>query len=137
MNQIKKVCKLDKIKVLEVAPNYSSFIGNLVYRDKKLFDPVLSSIEISRRGYEFVHQYIIKDKEIEKNIIFGNFEKDKEVYKQSLEELGVNFPFETFQELYSQIKKSKVRYRFPLEKCSLAVFSKNSIRDYRTLYKFI
>ena len=138
VNQIKKVCKLSKIKVLEVVPNYSSFIGNLVYRKEKLFDPVLSSIEISRRGYEFVHQYILKDKEIEKNIIFGNFEKDKEVYRKSLEELGVNFPFETFQELYSQIKESKVRYRFPLESCkNLAVFSKNSIRDYQTLYKFI
>lgn len=138
VNQIKKVCKLNKIKVLEVAPNYSSFIGNLVYRKEQLFDPVLSSIEISRRGYEFVHQYIIKDKEIEKNIIFGNFEKDKEVYKQSLEELGVNLPFETFQELYSQIKESKLRYRFPLESCkNLAVFSKNSIKNYQTLYKFI
>ena len=138
VNQIKKVCKLDKIKVLEVSPNYSSFIGNLVYRKEQLFDPVLSSIEISRRGYEFVHQYILKDKEIEKNIIFGNFEKDKEVYRKSLEELGVNFPFETFQELYSQIKESKVRYRFPLESCkNLVVFSKNSIRDYQTLYKFI
>ena len=137
VNQIKKVCKLSKIKVLEVVPNYSSFIGNLVYRNEKLFDPCLSSIEISRRGYEFVHQYIIKDKEIEKNIIFGNFEKDKEVYRKSLEELGVDFSFETFQELYSQIKESKVRYRFPLENCSLAVFSKNSIRNYQTLYKFI
>ena len=137
-NIIKKLCKLDKIKILEVIPNYSSFIGNLVYRKEQLFDPCLSSIEISRRGYEFVHQYIIKDKEIEKNIIFGNFEKDKEVYEQSLEELGVDFSFETFQELYSQIKKSKVRYRFPLESCkNLAVFSKNSIRDYQPLYKFI
>ena len=137
VNQIKKVCKLDKIKVLEVVPNYSSFIGNLVYRDERLFDPCLSSIEISRRGYEFVHQYILKDKEIEKNIIFGNFEKDKEVYRKSLEELGVNFPFETFQELYSQIKESKVRYRFPLDLCNYAVFSKNSIKNYQTLYKFI
>ena len=137
VNQIKKICKLDKIKILEVIPNYSSFIGNLVYRKEHLFDPCLSSIEISRRGYEFVHQYILKDKEIKKNIIFGNFEKDKEVYEQSLEELGVNFPFETFQELYSQIKESKLRYRFPLENCSLAVFSKNSIRNYQTLYKFI
>ena len=137
VNQIKKVCKLSKIKVLEIAPNYSSFIGNLVYRKEQLFDPCLSSIEISRRGYEFVHQYLLKDKEIEKNIIFGNFEKDKEVYRKSLEELGVNFPFETFQELYSQIKESKVRYRFPLESCkNLVVFSKNSIRNYQTLYKF-
>ena len=62
----------------------------------------------------------------------------KEEMMKLLEELGVNFPFETFQELYSQIKESKVRYRFPLESCkNLAVFSKNSIRNYQTLYKFI
>ena len=35
VNQIKKVCKFNKIKVLEVVPNYSSFIGNLVYRRTK------------------------------------------------------------------------------------------------------
>ena len=137
MNQIKKVCKLDKIKVLEVVPNYSSFIGNLVYRDEKLFDPVLSSIEISRRGYEFVHQYILKDKEQKKNIVFGNFDEDKVVYIQSLEELGISEQFSSFKELYDKVKKSKVRYRFPLDLCNYAVFSKNSIRDYQTLYKFV
>ena len=136
-NIIKKLCKLDKIKILEVIPNYSSFIGNLVYRKEKLFDPILSSIEISRRGYEFNHQYILKDKEIKKNIVFGNFDEDKVVYAQSLEELGVSEQFSSFKELYDKVKKSKVRYRFPLEQCSVTVFSKNSMRDYQTLYKFI
>lgn len=136
-NILKKLCKLDKIKILEVVPNYSSVIGNLVYRKEKLFDPILSSIEISRRGYEFNHQYILKDKEIKKNIVFGNFDEDKVVYVQSLEELGISEQFSSFQELYKIIKKSKVRYRFPLEQCSMMVFSKNSIRNYQTLYKFI
>ena len=136
-NIIKKLCKLDKIKILEIIPNYSSFIGNLVYRKEKLFDPILSSIEISRRGYEFNHQYILKDKEQKKNIVFGNFDEDKVVYAQSLEELSVSEQFSSFQELYDKVKKSKVRYRFPLENCSYAVFSKNSMRDYQTLYKFV
>ena len=136
-NILKKLCKLDKIKILEVIPNYSSFIGNLVYRDEKLFDPCLSSIEISRRGYEFNHQYILKDKEQKKNIVFGNFDEDKVVYAQSLEELGISEQFSSFKELYDKVKKSKVRYRFPLEQCSMMVFSKNSIRNYQTLYKFI
>lgn len=136
-NILKKLCKLDKIKILEVIPNYSSFIGNLIYRKEKLPDFVLASIEISRRGYEFNHQYILKDEEIKKNIVFGNFDEDKVVYTQSLEELGINEKFSSFQELYDKIKKSKVKYRFPLEKCSYAVFSKNSIRNYQTLYKFI
>ncbi len=136
-NIIKKLCKLDKIKILEVIPNYSSFIGNLVYRKEKLPDFVLASIEISRRGYEFNHQYILKDKEIKKNIVFGNFDEDEVVYIQSLEELGISEQFSSFKELYDKVKKSKVRYRFPLENSSLAVFSKNSIRNYQTLYKFI
>ena len=136
-NIIKKLCKLDKIKILEVIPNYTSFIGNLVYRDEKLFDPCLSSIEISRRGYEFNHQYILKDKEIKKNIVQGNFDEDKVVYIQSLEELGISEQFSSFKELYDKVKKSKARYRFPLEKCSLAVFRKKHIKTYQTLYKFV
>ena len=136
-NILKKLCKLDKIKILEVIQNYSSFIGNLVYRDEKLPDFVLSSIEISRRGYEFNHQYILKDKEQKKNIVFGNFDEDKVVYIQSLEELNISEQFSSFKELYDKVKKSKVRYRFPLENCSYAVFSKNSIKNYQTLYKFI
>ena len=136
-NIIKKLCKLDKIKILEVIPNYSSFIGNLVYRSEKLPDFVLASIEISRRGYEFNHQYILKDKDKKKNIVQGNFDEDKVVYTQSLEELGIDEIPSSFQELYDKVKKSKTRYRFPLEQCSTMVFSKNSIRNYQTLYKFI
>ena len=136
-NIIKKLCKLDKIKILEVIPNYTSFIGNLVYRSEKLPDFVLASIEISRRGYEFNHQYILKDKDKKKNIVQGNFDEDKVVYTQSLEELGINETFSSFKELYDKVKKSvKEEYRFPLEKCSVTVFSKNSIRNYQTLYKF-
>ena len=136
-NIIKKLCKFDKIKILEVIPNYSSFIGNLVYRKEKSPDFVLASIEISRRGYEFNHQYILKDKEQKKNIVYGNFDENKEVYAQSLEELGINEIFSSFQELYDKVKKSKVRYRFPLENCSYAVFRKKHIKTYQTLYKFV
>ena len=136
-NILKKLCKLDKIKILEVIPNYSSFIGNLVYRKERLPDFILASIEISRRGYEFNHQYILKDKDKKKNIVQGNFDEDKVIYIQSLEELGIDEIPSSFQELYDIIKKSKTRYRFPLEQCSMMVFRKNSIRNYQTLYKFI
>ena len=134
-NIIKKLCKLDKIKILEVIPNYSSFIGNLVYRKEKLFDPILSSIEISRRGYEFNHQYILKDKEQKKNIVFGNFDEDRLIYTQSLEEMGVNIEFSSFQEPYNKIKKSKLKYRFPLEQSNV-VFRKTSNKSFQTHYKF-
>ena len=134
-NIIKKLCKLDKIKILEVIPNYTSFIGNLVYRNEKLPDFVLASIEISRRGYEFNHQYILKDKEQKKNIVYGNFDENRLIYSQSLEEMGVNIEFSSFQELYNKIKKSKLKYRFPLEQSNV-VFRKTSNKSFQTHYKF-
>ena len=135
VNQIKKICKLNNVKILEVIPNYSSFIGNLVYRKEKLPDFVLASIEISRRGYEFNHQYILKDKEQKKNIVYGNFDENRLIYSQSLEEIGINIGFSSFQELYDKIKKSKLKYRFPLEQSNV-VFRKTSNKSFQTHYKF-
>ena len=138
VSQIKKMNCLYKIKTLEVAPNYSSFIGNLVYRVHKLPDYVLSSIEIGRRGYEFYHQYILKDKKMEKNIIFRNYEKDKNLYYLSLEEIGVRESFNSFAEMYSFIKNSKTRYRVSLDDLdSSRVFRKLFIKSYTEFYDFL
>ena len=71
------------------------------------------------------------------NIVQGNFNEDKVVYIQSLEELGISEPFSSFKELYDKVKKSKVRYRFPLDLCNYAVFRKKHIKTYQTLYKFV
>ena len=57
---LEKSCKLYQIYFQKVIANYSSFIGNLVYREEKLPDPCLSSIEIGRRAYEFYYQHILK-----------------------------------------------------------------------------
>ena len=54
---------------METKPNYSSFVGNFLFRGLNLPDMVLSSIEISRRCYEFKTQYIDKTQEQRKNII--------------------------------------------------------------------
>ena len=138
VSQIKKMNCLYKIRTLEVIPNYSSFIGNLVYRVHKLPDYVLSSIEIGRRGYEFYHQYILKDKKMEKNIIFGNYEKDKNLYYLSLEEIGIRESFNSFLEMYSFVKNSKVRYRVSLDEIdSSRVFRKLFIKSYTEFYDFL
>ena len=68
VNNLTKRCNIHNIKLLKVRPEYSSFIGNFLYRSLKLPDMVLASIEIGRRGYEFYNQYISKTKEIKKNI---------------------------------------------------------------------
>lgn len=70
VNNLKKRCNIYGIKFVEISPQYSSIIGNLVYRDLELPDMVLSSIEISRRCYEFNLQYILKVKAKTKNVIF-------------------------------------------------------------------
>ena len=41
------------IKLLQVVPEYSLFIGNFLYRSLNLPDMILASIELSRRAYEF------------------------------------------------------------------------------------
>ena len=136
--QLKKMNCLYKIKTLEVIPNYSSFIGNLVYRVHQFPDYVLASIEIGRRGYEFYHQYILKDKKMEKNIIFGNYEKDKNLYYLSLEEIGIKESFNSFIEIYSFVKNSKMRYRVSLDDLdSSRVFRKLFIKSYTEFYDFL
>lgn len=109
---IEKRCKLSVIKYIEVLPQYSSFIGNLVYRDTKLPDMVLSSIEIGRRAYEFNLQYLEKSKAKKENIVFLELtSKIKESIQKSLEELEIAFCWKTLKELYEYLKNSKCRYR--------------------------
>lgn len=138
VSQIKKMNCLYKIRTLGVQPQYSSFIGNLVYRVHQLPDYVLASIEIGRRGYEFYHQYILKDKKVEKNIIFGNYEKDQNLYYLSLEEIGIKESFSDFKSMYSFIKNSKTRYRVSLDDLdSSRVFKVNFIKSYTEFYSFL
>lgn len=115
VSNLEKWCNIYNIKLLKIKPEYSSFIGNIVYRNLKYPDMILSSIEISRRAYEFNHQWIIKDKEKQKNIVWIELTKNiKRLINQSLEELNINCSWSTLYELYSYLKKSKCKYRFPL-----------------------
>ena len=135
INQIKKRCDLLDIDVLEVLPNYSSFIGNTVYRNLDKPDMVLASIEIGRRGYEFYHQYIIKDKPKSKNIIFNESEMTKTQISQSMEELGLKENFTNIKDLYFKITKTlKLRYRVLFDPLKLKSFSLKSIKSLVKLY---
>ena len=112
---LEKNCKLYQIHFQKVMANYSSFLGNLVYRNEELPDMCLASIEINRRVYEFYHQYILKDKNKEKNIIFDKLENVKDRIAKSLEEFGYSDTFENLSDLYYKLKKRKCNYRFFLE----------------------
>jgi len=116
-NKIEKDCIINDIKFIEVKPNYSSFLGNIIYRKENKPDMILSSIEVSRRGYEFYHQYILKHKKIIKNIVFMKITDNvKKLIFQSLEELQISFNFqENLLNLYSYVKNSKIKYRVSLD----------------------
>lgn len=116
VNNLRKRCNIYGIKFVEIAPQYSSVIGNLLYRELELPDMILSSIEISRRCYEFNLQYIKKIKEKTKNVIFPNLTKSLiDKVKHSLEEVKCFVDFVDWKQITSELKKSKLRYRFPLD----------------------
>lgn len=111
---LEKRCKIFKIRFLKVQPQYSSFIGNILYRNLGYPDPVLSSIEIGRRGFEYLQQYILKTKESRKNIIFPDPNKFSETITKSLEEFGVAEGFKGWKEMFGLFKDSKMWYRVPV-----------------------
>lgn len=106
-NQLRKRTNIYKIQLIEVKPEYSSFIGNFLFRSLNLPDMVLASIEISRRGYEFYNQYITKQKEQKKNIIQPNINDFIKFWRMSMEELRLEFSGNSLIELYNFIKSKK------------------------------
>ena len=74
VNNLIKRCDIFSIKHIEVKPEYSSFVGNFLFRNLNLPDMCLASFEIGRRTYEFYNQYITKTKEIKKNIVFPDLQ---------------------------------------------------------------
>ena len=133
VNNLTKRCNIFNIKLLKVKPEYSSFIGNFLYRSLNLPDMVLASIEIGRRGYEFYNQYISKTKEIKKNIIKPDLNMFNRLYLKSLEEFKLQPTYKDLIELYYFFKKSKMMYRLSIDKFYLqfsSLFSNTSQIEY-------
>ena len=138
VSALKKLVNSSSTTLIEVEPAYSSILGNLIYREERLPDMILSSIEIGRRGIEFQNQYLLNIKERKKNIIQPDFDLVRGRISKSLEELNIQSQFQNFQELYSILKKSKVKYRFLLESSNISrVFSRNYKKSYIKLYGFV
>lgn len=130
VNNLTKRCNIHNIKLLKVKPEYSSFIGNFLYRSLNLPDMVLASIEIGRRGYEFYNQYISKTKEIKKNIIRPNLSMFNKLYLKSLEEFKLQPIYKDLIELYYFFKKSKLKYRLSIDKFNLQFSRFTSDKSY-------
>lgn len=141
LNNIQKRCKIFNINFLEVKPEYSSFVGNIIFRHLNLPDQVLSSIEISRRGYEFRHQYILKDKDVKKNIVKIDINNDKffkDLFIKSMEEFNVQETFKDIIDTYYYFKRnSKLLYRVSLDSFSSCFREFLTKRSRLLVYKFI
>ena len=154
INQLKKHLNSSSTMLLEVVPNYSSFIGNLLYRKEKLPDYILSSIEMGRRGYEFFNQYITQRLPVQTNIVYPNLDESMNSLTISLEEIGMNVSdsrlvralsyeskFKVWKTLYSLVTKSGVKYRFSLEDSiknyTSSLFSKFYKQKFMEVYTFI
>ena len=142
VQQIKKHINSSSTTLTEVQPQYNSYIGNLLFRKERLPDECLASIEIGRRGYEFSTQFIFKRRSQQKTVIFPNIELVKNQLSLSLEELGVDVPnLDNWKDILSEVKKSKVKYRFSSSDArkihSEELFSKFYKRKYLIVYEYL
>lgn len=139
IKQLEKRMERIHRKIIKITPNYSSFIGNLLYAELNLPDPILASVEINRRTFEFNAQYIEKTKPKSNVIIFPNFESVKHLLIKPLEGFGLKIDqFENWKRLYGWIKNLKVKYRVSLESVQNSrAFSKTCIKKKVVLYNFI
>lgn len=140
--QLAKYINSSSTTFIEALPQYTSFIGNLVYRQDRLPDECLSSLEIGRRGFEFTSQYIFKRRLQQKTIVFPDLESVKSRIVLSLEELNIDVPdLNNWMTLYSAVKKSKQKYRFSSSEAQLynseVLFSKFYKHKYILVYNYL
>ena len=109
IDNLTKRCNINKIKLIEVYPHYTSFIGQLNHPDD--YDSVGASIEIGRRGYLFNRMYKKKDMKVS-NIMFPAFDL-RFLADRWKKTLGSSFQKDTWVALYNYMKnKSGLSYRF-------------------------
>lgn len=124
-DNLQKRCNIYGLNLIEINPAYSSFVGNVQYGNENTPDMVASATEIGRRSY----------RKYEKNWFYPvkkNIENLRNLWKEELDFSSIHW-----KELFSYFKKSKLKYRFPLDsKMASKVFSFNSLKSYISLYHF-
>ena len=123
-SHLETLCGTYGVEFIEVNAAYSSLVGNFLYGSSSTPDPIAASIEIARRGYKkFSKEWFYPSLPSVKRLkeVLGN---------QWKEDLGSYKGWKTF---FNQIKKLKLRYRFPLEDSSVVL----SIFDSRKMFKVL
>lgn len=142
INQIRKRINASSTTLVEVQPQYNSYVGNLLFRQEYLPDECLASIEIGRRGWEFSNQYIFKRRLRSKTIIFPDLEAAKNQLSISLEEIGIDVSdLDDWLHILLEVKKSKTKYRFSSsgaqKRHSESLFSKFYKTKYTLIYEYL
>ena len=106
-NGIRKMCNINGITLYEVVPQYSSFIGNMLFRELDMPDMVLASVEIGRRAYEFHNQHTTKTKKTKHNILQPDCSDFENQLRKSMEEFNLLDTGLNLVELYYDIKTKK------------------------------
>lgn len=118
-NSLQKHCNLNGIRLHRVPSNYTSYYGNMLYRQHILPDMCLASLEIGRRCFEFMHQYVFKDFKVRKNIVHPDYNDFQDRFKSVLNELNIDYVCNQknySKDLYEYIKKKNIKYRVLIDK---------------------
>ena len=119
---IRKYCSLNEIKVVEINPCYTSFIGNLAFNEP---DMIAASLEIARRGfYKF-----------QKGKFYPNLIRNEDLGNRWKEALS--WTYDSWVELFKKIKTAKLKYRNSLRDFSFKVLRLSSNKSYIKLYSFV
>ncbi len=110
---IKKWCSLKNIKVHDVPPQHSSFIGCINYTTD--YDMIAASLEISRRANAFISNYRTKTKDHTNHIVYPAIEKKKILNEWKDEGLTAK-DFSNWVDLYGWFKQNpELNYRVLLD----------------------
>lgn len=134
-SNLNKRLKVMDVELLKLYPQYSSFIGNILYKKYNLPDMINASIEMSRRYYFYIEKYHRNNIKIV-DIIYPDWEKSQIILNESMEERFKINDFTNWKEFYLYIKNSKLRYRISLEDIKSNVFRMNNIKSYVDLYTY-
>ena len=133
VSNLEKRCNINKIKFVKVYPQYSSFIGCMMYPTD--VDSIAAAMELNRRGYELINY----KKSTSGSVMYPKFDVNqlRNLWKEDL--VGLDFG-KDWKQFYTKVKESKLRYRLLLDDVINkveAVFKVFNIKDYIGIYNFI
>lgn len=119
VGNIQKRCDIFRIKFTEIMPNYSSFVGNFLFRSLDLPDMVLAAFEIGRRTYQYTYNNTLPKDERKKNILLPDVGMFEGFLAKSLEEFGIEDTFRDLRRTYEIFKKARKTYRLSVDQFNL------------------